>query len=207
MLALDHDKILSEVIMAKVKDDVVERDENGVYLCGDTDHYQLYPKNHTFSEDTNIYKHTIKAVSNAVYGELVDVFGDVGYWKMDDRDLWGHVVEPGQQTTIHNHCGGFLKETVSLSFAYYPNYPTNSGKLIFQTQVNTAMTQVTVTPKRGMCLIFNSDIWHHTPANCSRYTRVSISGNVDATQKLLDKLEVDEDYTNPYWKYAGKSDL
>ena len=58
-----------------------------------------------------------------------------------------------------------------------------------------------------MAIIFNSEIWHHTPVNCSKYTRVSISGNLVATKKMVEILENDDDCLNPYWKYAGKNDV
>jgi len=196
-LALNHDKILQEVIMAKVKDDVPGGQEN----------YSHYPKDHTFYEDSNMYPHTSKAVLAAIQKELITVFGDDDYWSTDEDDIWGHIVEPGQQTTIHNHSHGYLRDSVSLSFAYYPNHPKNSGNIIFQTQVNTNQYQAEVVPRKGMAIIFDSEMWHHCPVNCSTYTRVSISGNVLATEKMIDILERDEKCENPYWKYSGKNDI
>ena len=134
-LSLNHDKILKEVLTAKVKDDVMPKDEYGVYLDGDWDNYNLYPKNHTFSEDSNLYPHTIKAVVGAISNELSEIFGGDDYWKIDERECWGHIIEPGQQTTIHNHCPGFNTPS-GLSFAYYANHPKDSGNINFQTQIN-----------------------------------------------------------------------
>ena len=196
-LSLDHDKILQEVVMAKLKDDVP----------GDLDNYSIYPKNHTFYEDSNMYEHTCDAVLGAIEKELVEVFGEEGLWETDKEDIWGHIIEPGGQTTIHNHSHGYIRDSVSLSFAYYCNHPKDSGNIIFQTQINTNQYQAEVVPKKGMAIIFNSEIWHHTPVNCSKYTRVSISGNLVATKKMVEILENDDDCLNPYWKYAGKSDV
>ena len=107
-LSLDHDKILQEVVMAKLKDDVP----------GDLDNYSIYPKNHTFYEDSNMYEHTCDAVLGAIEKELVEVFGEEGLWETDKEDIWGHIIEPGGQTTIHNHSHGYIRDSVSLSFAY-----------------------------------------------------------------------------------------
>ena len=180
-LSLDHDKILQEVVMAKLKDDVP----------GDLDNYSIYPKNHTFYEDSNMYEHTCDAVLGAII----------------EPSLQGSRIAPGGQTTIHNHSHGYIRDSVSLSFAYYCNHPKDSGNIIFQTQINTNQYQAEVVPKKGMAIIFNSEIWHHTPVNCSKYTRVSISGNLVATKKMVEILENDDDCLNPYWKYAGKNDV
>jgi hypothetical protein len=195
-LALDHDKILSEVVMAKIKDDVP----------GDRENYSIYPKSHTLFEDSNIYDHTASAILDAIQLEIINIFGAEDYFLIDKEEIWGHVVEPGQQTTIHSHVCGAVKE-ISLSFAYYPNHPTDSGDIIFQTQINTNQYQATVHPRKGMAIIFDSSIYHHTPANCSKYTRVSVSGNLVATPKLIEELERDVNCDNPYWKYSGNINI
>ena len=204
-LKLDHDEILQEVLMAKVKDDVMEKDEDGVYLDGGWDNYNLYPKNHTYSEDMNLYPKTIKKVGAAIKNELTKIFGQHSYFKLDERECWGHICEPGEQTMLHNHTHGPF-EHPGLSFVYYPNFHQNAGPLIFSTQVNQSQYQAVVEPKRGMALIFSSEILHHTPPNSRRFTRESISGNFECTKNFKNILEEDEDLVNPFWKYTGKID-
>lgn len=195
-LALDHDKILSEVMMAKMKDDVAEEGES----------YSSYPINHTFFKDTGIYPKTSKAVFDAILKELSVVFGEDDLWIVDEEEIWGHIVEPGQQTIPHNHVCGAIKE-ISLSFAYYPNHPANSGGIIFQTQVNTNFYECLVDPRKGIALIFDSSMFHYTPINDSKYTRVSISGNLVASEKMINILDQDTNCENPYWKYSGNTNI
>ena len=196
LLALDHDKILSEVMMAKIKDDVPDSEEN----------YSNYPINHTFFKDSNIYPETADKVFNGILKELSIIFGADDLWVIDDKEIWGHIVEPGQQTIVHNHVCGALKE-ISLSFAYYPNHPSDSGGIVFQTQINTNVYEASIQPRKGLAIIFDASMFHYTPINNSKYTRVSVSGNLVATDKMLNLLNEDYECTSPYWKYSGKTNV
>lgn len=195
-LSLDHDQILSEVMMAKIKDDVSDSEVN----------YSNYPINHTFFKDSNIYPETADKVYSAILEELNIIFGSDDLWTIEEGEIWGHVVEPGQQTIVHNHVCGAQKE-ISLSFAYYPNYPSNSGEIVFLTQANTNVYEASVLPRKGLALIFDSSMFHYTPINDSKYTRVSVSGNLVATEKMLEILDKDYENINPYWNYSGKTNV
>ncbi len=195
-LSLDHDQILSEVMMAKIKDDVPDSEVN----------YSNYPINHTFFKDSNVYSETADKVFNAILKELSTIFGGDDFWAIDEGEIWGHIVEPGQQTIVHNHVCGVQKE-IRLSFAYYPNHPTNSGEIVFLTQANTNVYEASVFPRKGLALIFDSSMFHYTPINDSKYTRVSISGNLIATEKLVEILNNDFKNINPYWNYSGKTNV
>ena len=138
--------------------------------------------------------------------ELSIIFEADDLWVIDDKEIWGHVVEPGQQTIVHNHVCGALKE-ISLSFAYYPNHPSDSGGIVFQTQVNTNVYEASIQPRKGLAIIFDASMFHYTPINNSKYTRVSVSGNLVATKKMLKLLDEDYECSSPYWKYSGKTNV
>lgn len=200
---VDHDKILADVLKAKADPDPKnfipdnEDEVNGYF------DYSTYDKNHTFYEDSNLYKHTFNEVKQAVDKVFLDIFKEPFF---NCEEMWGHVIEPNYQTMIHNHGGNITDDEVSLSWVYYPHHPVNSGNLIFTSQVNTSVHHHEVTPQRGKLLIFSKDIYHYTPINASNYTRVAISGNNVADRDFKSDLYYDSSFQSPYWKYQGKSD-
>ena len=74
-LDINHDKILEDVLKAKADPDPKnfvpegEEDYNGYFEYGG------YEPNHTFYEDSNIYKHTFHEIKDAVDKVSLDLFG------------------------------------------------------------------------------------------------------------------------------------
>jgi hypothetical protein len=65
------------------------------------------------------------------------------------------------------------------SVAYYPSAPTGSSKLIFQVSwCNTIESLISIDPKPGMLVVFNSYIQHMTNRHNAIDRRVVISANL-----------------------------
>ena len=200
---INHDKILADVLKAKNDPDPKnfisenEEDYNGYF------EYEGYEPNHTFYEDSNLYKHTFREIKDAVDKVFLDIFKQPYF---ECEEMWGHVIEPNYQTMIHNHGGQITDDELALSWVYYPHHPAKSGNIIFTSQVNTSVHHHEVKPERGKLLIFSKDIYHYTPLNASKYTRVAVSGNHIANRTFRVDLHYDVNFESPYWKYSGKQD-
>ncbi|MEE4288831.1 MAG: putative 2OG-Fe(II) oxygenase [Erythrobacter sp.] len=95
--------------------------------------------------------------------------------KLEDAESWGHILNPGQNTDYHTHIRA--GEPDGLSWAYYSNYPENSGELVFAMDAVARRSMFEVEPGVGNIVIFPSYAPHYTRRNMSQEKRVSISGN------------------------------
>lgn len=101
------------------------------------------------------------------------------------KSAWGNVNLPGTYQEFHSHPSSVF------SCVYYPNVPSGSGDIIFESplvpdmmpiigmkQINDLSLQRTCyTPEEGMLIIFRSFIKHSVRAGTNTEPRVSIALN------------------------------
>ena len=104
-----------------------------------------------------------------------------------DAERWGHILNPGQNTDYHTHIRGDWPD--GISWVYYPQYPEDSGELIFAMDAVARRTMVEVNPKVGNLVIFPSYAPHYTRRNMSGEKRVSISGNYFPDPEKADEFD------------------
>lgn len=107
--------------------------------------------------------------------------------KFEEAESWGHILNPGQNTDYHTHMRPDWPD--GLSWVYYPQYPKNSGELIFALDAVARRTMVEIDPAVGNLVIFPSYAPHYTRRNMSNEKRVSISGNYFPDPERLEEYE------------------
>lgn len=119
-----------------------------------------------------------------------------------DCESWGHILNPGQNTDYHTHIRPGWPD--GLSWVYYPQYPENSGSLIFAMDAVARRTMVEVVPAVGNLVIFPSYAPHYTRRNMSDEKRVSISGNYFPDPEQTDSFtEYDTSHATPLAHILG----
>tara|TARA_Y100000385_G_scaffold288954_1_gene356972 strand:+ start:241 stop:864 length:624 start_codon:yes stop_codon:yes gene_type:complete len=191
-LDIDHNKIVQEVKDSRYKPK--ESTHNS------RPHYKDTFPGHVFYEDTNLYDKTYLTMKKAIKDVITPLFGED---MLQQREIWGHIIPNMDQTTVHAHRDVF-NDAPGLSWAYYPHAPKKAGGITFITNVNGFDHNITVEPKKGELLLFSNTLLHFTPRNNSGEERISISGNLQITDKLKKLLYKDVDYINPYWYYNGR---
>ena len=192
-LNVDHDSIKDEVIQSRKFPD-----KHPVSLKHRGNHYEEHDIHHTFYEDTNLYDVTARKLIRPIQSIMDNIFGrDM----IVCNEIWGHIIYPGDQTTVHNHAGAI--DSLGLSFAYYPHVLEKGGNIHFLSQVNGKNCNCEHEINKGDLLIFSRDILHYTPRNGSDQIRATVSGNFILTTKFLEILRKDVKRENPYWYYTG----
>ena len=191
-LDLDHEQIMQEVIDSRTKPK-----ESSHFS---RPHQHEVDPHHTFYEDTNLYDKTYLKMKEAVDGVINSIFTEE---MMEAEEIWGHIIPPNEQTMVHNH-GNMFRDTLGLSWVYYPHAPIGSGDLCFLVNVNGNNHFHSTTQQKGKLFLFSSEIMHFTPRNASNIDRISISGNHTGTELLKEMLADDYDFKNPYWRYSGR---
>ena len=105
----------------------------------------------------------------------------------DEAESWGHILNPGQNTDYHTHIRPDWPD--GLSWVYYPQYPENSGELVFALDAVARRTMVEIAPEVGNLVIFPSYAPHYTRRNMSEEKRVSISGNYFPDPERVEEYE------------------
>ncbi len=95
--------------------------------------------------------------------------------RREEAESWGHILNPGQNTDYHTHIRAGCPD--GLSWAYYSNFPANSGALVFAMDAVARRNMFEIEPAVGYIAIFPSYAPHFTKRNMSDEKRVSISGN------------------------------
>ena len=108
----------------------------------------------------------------------------------EEAESWGHILNPGQNTDYHTHIRDEWPD--GLSWVYYPQYPQNSGELVFALDAVARRTMVEVEPGVGNLVIFPSYAPHYTRRNMSDQKRVSISGNYFPDPDFAEEFEAFE---------------
>ena len=108
--------------------------------------------------------------------EQVSIFANK---PMKIDECWSLELTMGQSVGVHSHKSNtHMYPDEYYSVAYYVNVPVGSAKLIFGISVcNTIETLIPVNPEKGMFLIFNSFIQHHTDRHLSDEPRLVVSAN------------------------------
>ena len=134
---------------------------------------------------------------NLLLEKIDNVIQSINPYLLMGDEAWTHLVEPEQSTMFHTHQD---PGPAGLSFVYWVNFPKNSGDFVAIVQIDTYRHFHKVIPSEGDLIIFPTYIPHTTSRNCSKETRISISGNY---YPPLDKLN--EVRTNPkkLFNYIG----
>lgn len=192
-LNIDHDSIKDEVIESRTSPD-----KHPSTFNHRGNHYEENDIHHTFYEDTNLYDTTAIKLLKPIQNEVDRMFGEN---MIICNEIWGHIIYPGDQTTVHNHSSNLNEQ--GLSFAYYPHVLEKGGNIHFITQVNGKNSNCEHPIAKGDLLIFSRDLLHYTPRNGSDQIRATVSGNFILTPEFQKILNEDEHKKNPYWYYIG----
>jgi len=162
---------LDDVDNAKLIDEI--KNSNG---CIDVDY--LEDKHHTYYEDSR-YPFDMPESEKLIL-KLESVVSSVLGKEMELSEIWTLTLDEGQSVAAHSHkSNSHVHQEEYFSIAYYPNAPENSADLIFlATACNTLETSVTLPPKTGDLVIFNSYLMHMTNRHRNKNEqRIVVSAN------------------------------
>jgi hypothetical protein len=145
---------------------------------GDIDKNYLEDKHHTYYEDKR-YPFGMPE-SEKLISKLVSSVSSVLGREMELSEIWTLTLDEGQSVAAHSHKSNtYVHQEEYFSIAYYPNAPENSADLIFlATACNTLETSITIPPKTGDLVIFNSYLMHMTNRHRNKNEqRIVISAN------------------------------
>lgn len=143
----------------------------------------------SFLPKTPAIKHLLEKINNVIKGINKHlILGD---------EAWTHLVEPEQSTMYHTHQD---PGPPGLSFVYWANVPEKSGNLVGILQVDKYRHFHEIKPTAGDLVIFPTYLPHVTSRNCSKETRISISGNY---YPPLDKLNEVRKEPSSLFNYIG----
>jgi|TARA_B100001939_G_scaffold321754_1_gene311619 hypothetical protein len=162
-------------------------------------HHLEMDEQHTFYEDVPLKEDTFDLLNTKVNEVTDQIFGIKN--AMYCCEIWGHVVNPGEQTMIHTH---HEKDSIGLSWVYYPHMPVKSGNLVFIANADQQRIMWEIKSTPGTLYLFSRDILHFTPRNASKEIRVSISGNCASNPELSSILNNDVEFKNNYWYFTGR---
>lgn len=99
--------------------------------------------------------------------------------EMTCREFWMFSMPTGGSVPLHNHWTNYqLHPEEYFSIAYYPCVPNSGPKLHFTASYCRAMKNtITIQPRTGMLIVFNSFLDHYTDKNHSSEQRTCISAN------------------------------
>lgn len=83
--------------------------------------------------------------------------------------FWFNAMPPGHRTTLHSH----EENDERLSAVYYVRCPPGSGRLI----LHEGPTEITITPRPGLLVMFPPNLPHEVEENASAATRLSVAFN------------------------------
>ena len=184
LVGMSRHNLLSEVDNEQIKKDAIEQSANKLNFNA------MDPS----IEDVVLPK---TPAINLLLEKIDNVAKSINPYLLMGDEAWTHLVEPEQSTMFHTHQD---PGPAGLSFVYWVNFPKNSGDFVAIVQIDTYRHFHKVIPSEGDLIIFPTYIPHTTSRNCSKETRISISGNY---YPPLDKLN--EVRTNPskLFNYIG----
>jgi hypothetical protein len=96
------------------------------------------------------------------------------------ESIWGLILNRGESVGMHSHkSNSHLYPSEFYSIVYYPSVPEGSAEIVFSlTHCNTIEQSISIKPKEGMLIIFNSYISHMTSRHMSDESRIVISANL-----------------------------
>ena len=124
---------------------------------------------------------------------LVDMLNKIqdDMWNEKGIDLdvvgwWAHIQEPNMSTNLHAHRGD-EKQPIDIGGVYYPHDAhEDSGEIVFQwpdLRMKWGKELKSFKPEKGMYLLFPCHLDHWVTRNTSDENRVSISFNMEITNK------------------------
>ena len=134
---------------------------------------------------------------NHLLKKIDDVIQSINPYLLMGDEAWTHLVEPEQSTMYHTHQD---PGPPGLSFVYWANVPEKSGNLVGILQVDKYRHFHEIKPTAGDLVIFPTYLPHVTSRNCSKETRISISGNY---YPPLDKLNEVRKEPSSLFNYIG----
>lgn len=107
--------------------------------------------------------------------------------KMSMESIWALILRKGESVSIHSHKSNtHMFPNDYFSIAYYVRTPPGSARLFFEAPYcNTVEHLVSVEPKDGTLLIFNSFVKHFTERHQIDEERVVVSANFCPVQPNL----------------------
>ena len=103
------------------------------------------------------------------------------------ESIWSLILKNGESVSVHSHKSNtHMYPNDYFSIAYYVKTPPGSAKLFFEAPYcNTIENLISVEPKNGTLLIFNSFIKHFTERHLVNEDRVVVSANFIPKQPNL----------------------
>ena len=97
---------------------------------------------------------------------------------------WAHIHKKYESTNIHHHVNiDCMSKDPDISGVYYVQVPENSGKLVFEYNINQYQTKrFWVEPIVGNFFLFPSTLNHFVTKNMGDDLRISISFNLKSEQ-------------------------
>ena len=145
---------------------------------GEIDKSYLEDQHHTYYEDKR-YPFGMPESEKLII-KLTDTVSSVLGKEMELSEIWTLTLDEGQSVAAHSHKSNmYIHQEEYFSIAYYPNAPENSADLIFMaTACNTIETSITIPPRTGDLVIFNSYLMHMTNRHRNKEKqRIVISAN------------------------------
>ena len=133
---------------------------------------------HTYYEDDKFPARLPEC--SRLYSEIENAVTNIVGTKMSISNIWSLTLSKGESVSLHSHkSNAHMYPMEYYSVAYYPSAPTGSSKLIFQVSwCNTIESLISIDPKPGMLVVFNSYIQHMTNRHDAIDRRVVISANL-----------------------------
>ena len=120
--------------------------------------------------------------------KIDNVIKSINKHLVETGEPWAHILGPGESTMFHTHD---KPGPAGLSFAYWVDFPKDSGNFVGILQVDKMRHFHEVKPKAGDLVVFPTYLPHITTRNCSEETRISISGNYYPDMNKLDEIQKD----------------
>jgi hypothetical protein len=166
---IDHEQVASDIELYAVNIQQ-ESPEYGWISRGFVQHEDLVmPVTPEITKLENAVLDTIKQLTGREY-------------KIDDT--WSVRLVKNQSVIAHSHHSNLhLQPDEYYSIAYYPQVPEGSAELIFSADwCGIRQAIVSVVPKRGLLVIFNSYITHMTARQQVDETRIVVSMNLSPVE-------------------------
>ena len=168
IVGIDNQKLINEILGTR----------------GDIDKYYLENEHHTYYEDKRYPFGQVE--SEKLIDNLTQVVSIALNKEMVLDEIWTLTLEHGQSVSAHSHKSNLhIKPEEYFSIAYYPSAPNDSADLIFLvTAGNTIENSISIKPKTGDLVIFNSYLMHMTNRHRNKeHNRIVISANFSPKYK------------------------
>jgi len=146
--------------------------ERDIRICGDQQNKSTNVK--ALMTHWDMFNHS--EVFNNLLDWIVECFGqcDLLSFKRQTEyklnSLWGMIYKKGEHTKPHDHLPSYF------SFVYFVKVDETSSPLIFEA------SSTYIKPEPGKIVLFPSHLKHYVPEQTSDCERITIAGNIIATE-------------------------